>query len=257
VVEGGLVGGCGDEGGEGGKEGSGREGRGFETHASRFLSFSSFSFIVTSTQPGSGLSPSLNRRLPEVGLLKFVFCSLTFQLSFFLFPPLHRVSSTLTSLPSPLLLPVPRSSLKRSTSCPATRNIASQPPPLNSTSGLRRSTLFCSTRLKGRSRMDSLAMLGLLGVSSRLSSPQSRKDERKLTTRFPSFVSFLPVEMDTNLPSGESLCRQFLYGQRYFKEKFGKICDTFVLPDTFGYSSQLPQIGEFESNRHSLSCFLR
>ena len=52
--------------------------------------------------------------------------------------------------------------------------------------------------------------------------------------------------MDTNLPSGESLCRQFLYGQRYFKEKFGKICDTFVLPDTFGYSSQLPQIGEFE-----------
>lgn len=50
------------------------------------------------------------------------------------------------------------------------------------------------------------------------------------------------VEMDTNMPSGEALARQFLYGQRYYHSRFGKRSQTFVLPDTFGYSSQLPQI---------------
>lgn len=50
------------------------------------------------------------------------------------------------------------------------------------------------------------------------------------------------VEHDTNLPSGESLIRQFLYGQRYFESRFGERCRTFWLPDTFGYSTQLPQI---------------
>ena len=50
------------------------------------------------------------------------------------------------------------------------------------------------------------------------------------------------VEHDTNLPSGESLVRQFLYGQRYFESRFGERCTTFWLPDTFGYSSQLPQL---------------
>ncbi|KAJ9669048.1 Glycoside hydrolase, 38 vacuolar alpha mannosidase [Coniosporium apollinis] len=50
------------------------------------------------------------------------------------------------------------------------------------------------------------------------------------------------VEHDTNMPSGESLVRQFLYGQRYFESKFGQRCTTFWLPDTFGYSSQLPQV---------------
>ncbi|KAF2750592.1 glycoside hydrolase family 38 protein [Sporormia fimetaria CBS 119925] len=50
------------------------------------------------------------------------------------------------------------------------------------------------------------------------------------------------VEHDTNLPSGESLVRQFLYGQRYFESRFGVRCKTFWLPDTFGYSTQLPQL---------------
>lgn len=58
---------------------------------------------------------------------------------------------------------------------------------------------------------------------------------------------FLPiggswVEHDTNLPSGESLVRQFLYGQRFYESNFGERCQTFWLPDTFGYSAQLPQI---------------
>ncbi|KAJ5594089.1 uncharacterized protein N7459_000297 [Penicillium hispanicum] len=50
------------------------------------------------------------------------------------------------------------------------------------------------------------------------------------------------VEHDTNMPSGESLVRQFLYGQRFFESHFGKRCTTFWLPDTFGYSTQIPQI---------------
>lgn len=50
------------------------------------------------------------------------------------------------------------------------------------------------------------------------------------------------VEHDTNLPSGESLVRQFLYGQRFFESNFGERCNTFWLPDTFGYSTQIPQI---------------
>jgi alpha-mannosidase len=50
------------------------------------------------------------------------------------------------------------------------------------------------------------------------------------------------VEHDTNMPSGESLVRQFIYGQRFFESNFGDRCKTFWLPDTFGYSSQLPQI---------------
>ncbi|KAK3341552.1 glycoside hydrolase family 38 protein [Lasiosphaeria hispida] len=50
------------------------------------------------------------------------------------------------------------------------------------------------------------------------------------------------VEHDTNLPSGESLVRQFLYGQRFYESNFGARCQTFWLPDTFGYSSQLPQL---------------
>uniref|UniRef100_A0A8C3JWG3 alpha-mannosidase n=1 Tax=Calidris pygmaea TaxID=425635 RepID=A0A8C3JWG3_9CHAR len=50
------------------------------------------------------------------------------------------------------------------------------------------------------------------------------------------------VEMDGNLPSGESMVRQFLQGQRFFQEQFGQICSEFWLPDTFGYSAQLPQL---------------
>eukprot|EP01133_Synstelium_polycarpum_P019352 gene19353-23170_t len=50
------------------------------------------------------------------------------------------------------------------------------------------------------------------------------------------------VEMDGNLPSGESFIRQFLVGQTFFKKEFGKYSTEFWLPDTFGYSGQLPQV---------------
>ncbi|MEN8128420.1 MAG: alpha-mannosidase [Planctomycetota bacterium] len=49
-------------------------------------------------------------------------------------------------------------------------------------------------------------------------------------------------EPDTNLPSGESLVRQLLYGKRYFKGKLGIDSKMLWLPDVFGYSAALPQI---------------
>lgn len=50
------------------------------------------------------------------------------------------------------------------------------------------------------------------------------------------------VEADVQMSSGEALCRQFLYGQRFFKSRFGAYSRTFWLPDSFGYSSALPQL---------------
>ena len=50
------------------------------------------------------------------------------------------------------------------------------------------------------------------------------------------------VEPDTNIPSGESLVRQFLFGQRFFQDEFGITCQEFWVPDVFGYSAALPQI---------------
>jgi alpha-mannosidase len=50
------------------------------------------------------------------------------------------------------------------------------------------------------------------------------------------------VESDGNMPSGESFCRQFIYGQAYTWKHFKYRADTFWLPDTFGYSAALPQI---------------
>jgi alpha-mannosidase len=50
------------------------------------------------------------------------------------------------------------------------------------------------------------------------------------------------VEFDANIPSLESFIRQFLYGSQYFRDKLGLATDVFWLPDTFGYSAQLPQV---------------
>ncbi|HPL26957.1 MAG TPA: alpha-mannosidase [Anaerolineae bacterium] len=50
------------------------------------------------------------------------------------------------------------------------------------------------------------------------------------------------VEADTNVPSGESLVRQFLFGKRFFRREFGVDNDILWLPDVFGYSAALPQI---------------
>ncbi len=50
------------------------------------------------------------------------------------------------------------------------------------------------------------------------------------------------IEQDSNMPSGESLIRQFLYGNRFFEQEFGMRSRTAWLPDAFGYPWTLPQI---------------
>jgi len=50
------------------------------------------------------------------------------------------------------------------------------------------------------------------------------------------------VEADTNVPSGESLVRQCLFGKRFFMDEFGVETKVLWLPDVFGYSASLPQI---------------
>ena len=50
------------------------------------------------------------------------------------------------------------------------------------------------------------------------------------------------VESDTNIPSGESLIRQFALGKRHFREEWGVESKMAWMPDTFGFSPALPQI---------------
>ena len=52
------------------------------------------------------------------------------------------------------------------------------------------------------------------------------------------------VESDANLPGGEAMCRQLLYGRAYYRDKFGISCPEVWLPDSFGYSGALPQLAK-------------
>jgi alpha-mannosidase len=50
------------------------------------------------------------------------------------------------------------------------------------------------------------------------------------------------VEPDCNLISGESLVRQIVHGQRFFRENFGRVSRTCWQPDVFGLSWVFPQV---------------
>jgi len=50
------------------------------------------------------------------------------------------------------------------------------------------------------------------------------------------------VEPDVNIPSGESLIRQGLYGQTTLQRLFGRMATTGYNPDSFGHTGSLPQI---------------
>ena len=50
------------------------------------------------------------------------------------------------------------------------------------------------------------------------------------------------IEFETNTPGEESLARQMLYGQKYWLETFGHYVDVLWLPDSFGFSGNLPQL---------------
>lgn len=49
-------------------------------------------------------------------------------------------------------------------------------------------------------------------------------------------------EGDVNLPSAESIFRQVLYGNTYFRKEFGKASSEYMLPDCFGFPASLPTI---------------
>jgi len=50
------------------------------------------------------------------------------------------------------------------------------------------------------------------------------------------------AEPDLNMPDGEALARQLLYGKRYFLDRFGVDVTVGWNPDAFGHNWQLPQI---------------
>ncbi|MFY9714338.1 MAG: glycoside hydrolase family 38 C-terminal domain-containing protein [Microbacterium sp.] len=77
-----------------------------------------------------------------------------------------------------------------------------------------------------------------------------RDNDPRLFERVKEHVAgrrFLPVgnmwvESDVNMPSGESIARQLLYGTRLFEEEFGARSDVGWLPDSFGFPASLPQL---------------
>jgi alpha-mannosidase len=100
--------------------------------------------------------------------------------------------------------------------------------------------------------------LGLIGEDSQLHFAQSsaqayawiEQEHPQLFTQIQAqvkagrweLVGGMWVEPDLNLPDGESLVRQVLYGKQYFQSRFGQDIHIGWNPDSFGYTWQLPQI---------------
>ncbi|HLJ86016.1 MAG TPA: glycoside hydrolase family 38 C-terminal domain-containing protein, partial [Candidatus Angelobacter sp.] len=49
-------------------------------------------------------------------------------------------------------------------------------------------------------------------------------------------------EGDVNSPNAESIFRQILYGNDFFRREFGKASEEYMLPDCFGFPASLPSI---------------
>ncbi len=60
------------------------------------------------------------------------------------------------------------------------------------------------------------------------------------------------IEPDENLPGGEAMVRQFLYGQSYFREKFGVTATVGWNVDSFGHAWTLPQIMKKSGIRYNV-----
>ncbi len=61
------------------------------------------------------------------------------------------------------------------------------------------------------------------------------------------------VESDTNMPGGEAMARQFVFGAGFFRDELGVESDGVWLPDSFGYSAALPQIAVAAGRRWLLT----
>jgi alpha-mannosidase len=62
------------------------------------------------------------------------------------------------------------------------------------------------------------------------------------TGRFDASVAALWVEPDCNLPGGESLLRQLVFGIRYAEAQLGTSPSIAWLPDSFGFANTLPTL---------------
>jgi len=63
------------------------------------------------------------------------------------------------------------------------------------------------------------------------------------------------TEADNNILSSESHAREFLYGQRFFRERFdGRQAVVAWEPDTFGHNAQMPQIVRLGGCRYYYFC---
>ncbi|WP_030904942.1 alpha-mannosidase [Streptomyces sp. NRRL F-5126] len=61
------------------------------------------------------------------------------------------------------------------------------------------------------------------------------------------------VEADGNLPGGEALARQLVYGRRFFAEELGAVQQGVWLPDSFGYTAAYPQLAKLAGARWFLT----
>ena len=73
--------------------------------------------------------------------------------------------------------------------------------------------------------------------------PVRYRELKKWIHRNRWFVSGSSVdECDPNVPSPESIIRQILYGNNYFRSEFGKESVDFMLPDCFGFQAHFPSV---------------
>jgi len=73
--------------------------------------------------------------------------------------------------------------------------------------------------------------------------PERYQELKKWIIRDRWFVGGSSVdECDPNVPSPESIIRQVLYGNNYFRSEFGKESVDFLLPDCFGFQAHFPSV---------------
>lgn len=65
------------------------------------------------------------------------------------------------------------------------------------------------------------------------------------------------VEGDLLISSGESLTRQFLYGQKFFEKEFGETSDICFFPDSFGHGWKVPQIAKKSGMEYYMTSYYR
>ncbi len=58
------------------------------------------------------------------------------------------------------------------------------------------------------------------------------------------------VEPDVNIPGGEAMVRQGLYGQKTFQRLLGRKAKIAFNPDSFGHAGTLPQIFNLQGMKH-------